>query len=394
MDTDICIDHLAHGRSPLRLAVVTETYPPEVNGVAHTLHQLVKGLVDRGHTVQLVRPRQRTDLPTANESEVLMRGMPLPRYPGLRMGLPCKRKLLQLWSVQRPDVVHIATEGPLGWSALRAATQLRIPVTSDFRTNFHAYSRHYGMGLMVKTILMVLRKFHNATQLTLVPTPDVKQQLDLLGFKRLSIVGRGVDTGVFSDRHRSAVCRARWGADDNTWVWLCVGRLAPEKNWELAVQAFQAVKQQQPNSRLVFVGDGPREAALRRLCPEAWFEGVLTGQALAGVVASCDGMLFPSLTETFGNVVIEGMASGLPVVAFRQAAAADLIVSGEHGHVAEVGDDQGFIKAAVTLSCQPEWARQQGRQAVRRVASRTWSAIAQQMETHWARLLSQAKPAV
>ena len=142
-------------RKLLRIAVVTETYPPEVNGVATTVARFVRGLCERDHEVQLVRPRQ-GDSDRADDRgrvhEILQRGMAIPRYPDLRMGLPARRALQRLWIASRPDVVHIVTEGPLGWSALQAATKLRLPVTSDFRTNFHAYSSHYGAGWLRKPI--------------------------------------------------------------------------------------------------------------------------------------------------------------------------------------------------------------------------------------------------
>jgi hypothetical protein len=167
------IDALAGVRQPLSVAVVTETYPPEVNGVAVTLQRMLEGLRERAHQIQLVRLRQQGDKdPThgARFSEVLLRGVPIPRYPSLRMGLPCAGTLHRLWSEQRPDVVHIATEGPLGWSALRAAHRLQIPVVSDFRTNFHAYSQHYGLAWLGKPIVGYLRGFHNRTACTMVPT--------------------------------------------------------------------------------------------------------------------------------------------------------------------------------------------------------------------------------
>ena len=171
--TDFDVQSYPAERRSLRIALVTETYPPEVNGVATTLARVVEGLHRRGHELQLVRPRQKAVPPgplTPRLDEVLMRGLPIPRYPHLRMGLPSKRALVKLWSMARPDVVHVATEGPLGWSALQAARHLHLPVTSDFRTNFHAYSRHYGIGWLNKPIMAYLRKFHNLAACTMVPT--------------------------------------------------------------------------------------------------------------------------------------------------------------------------------------------------------------------------------
>eukprot|EP01034_Spumella_vulgaris_P046113 gene46113-57500_t len=143
----ILVENFEPQHPPLRIAVVTETWPPEVNGVAVTLSKLIHQLSLKNHTIQLIRPRQDKHDAGTDQSgwtEILLRGLPIPRYPQLKLGLPSKRALLKAWSQKRPDLVHIATEGPLGWSALQAARVLRLPVTSDFRTNFHSYSKHYG----------------------------------------------------------------------------------------------------------------------------------------------------------------------------------------------------------------------------------------------------------
>jgi glycosyltransferase involved in cell wall biosynthesis len=296
LTTDLQIDHLErHGRH-LRIAVVTETYPPEVNGVSLTLSKLVSNLIERQHSIQLVRLRQpadglaaSADLPITGrssptpvmEAPILMRGIPIPRYPGLRMGLPCKGALLKLWSVRRPDVVHIATEGPLGWSALKAAQQLKLPVSSDFRTNFHAYSRHYGVGMLFRSIMLVLRKFHNRTHLTLVPTPTLKAQLEVAGFKRLAVVGRGVDVGLFHPSRRSGALRQAWGLTEDTLAVVYLGRLAQEKNLPQVVAAFEAIAQRRPTARLVLIGDGPMRQALES-CHRGWGESIIIGVAEAG----------------------------------------------------------------------------------------------------------------
>lgn len=218
----------------LRLAVVTETWPPEVNGVAMTLSKLVQQLASRGHSIQLIRPRQDSADRASEEagwSELLTRGLPIPRYPQLKLGLPGKKALIQAWTLKRPDLVHIATEGPLGWSALQAAKRLKLPVTSDFRTNFHAYSKHYGVGWLSKPIVAYLRKFHNRTQRTMVPTTVLREQLLSMGFERLDVIARGVDTELFHPLQRSEALRQQWGAGPQTTVLLCVARLAPEKIW-------------------------------------------------------------------------------------------------------------------------------------------------------------------
>ncbi|MEY2789963.1 MAG: GDP-mannose-dependent alpha-mannosyltransferase, partial [Pseudomonadota bacterium] len=156
----ITVENFEPTRRFLRVAVVTETWPPEVNGVALTLSKLIHHLGQRQHTIQLIRPRQDKNDAAVEQngwSELLLRGFPIPKYPQLKLGLPSKKALIKAWSSKRPDVVHIATEGPLCWSALQAAQTLRLPVTSDFRTNFHSYCEHYGVGWLSKPIVAYLR---------------------------------------------------------------------------------------------------------------------------------------------------------------------------------------------------------------------------------------------
>ncbi len=374
--------HLPAHRS-LRVALVTETYLPEVNGVAATVARLVEGLRGRGHTLQLVRPRQDA-ADTANEqngfAEVLMRGLPIPRYPQLKMGLPSKRALLQLWATRQPDVVHIATEGPLGWSALQAAVQLRLPVVSDFRTNFHAYTQHYGLAWLRSPVMAYLRKFHNRTQCTMVPTPRLRQELQACGFMGVKVVARGVDTQQFDPAHRSAALRADWGVTPHTPVVLCVGRLAAEKNLGTLLAAFDVMRRVNPAVRLVLVGDGPERAALQARCPDAIFVGVRRGQDLAAHYASADLFAFPSITETFGNVVPEAMASGLAVLAYDHAAAGQLIASGRNGVLARMNDSQDFCAAAASMVGAPHWLRALGAQARTSATRLDWANVVHAVE--------------
>lgn len=342
--------------SSLRVAVVTETYPPEVNGVAMTLARIVEGLQRRNHRVQLIRPRQHaTETPALNVQleEVLSQGLAIPRYQGLRIGLPAKQALFRLWSLKRPDVVHIATEGPLGWSALSAAVKLKLPVSTGFHTNFHSYSEHYGVGFLKKPIAVYLRKFHNKALATLVPTEDLRRELAIQGFENLCVVSRGVDTRLFSPARRSSQLRRDWGTADGEPVALYVGRIAPEKNLKVVVEAFAAMRVRLPQARLVMVGDGPERAALAARYPQIVFAGTRTGEDLAAHYASADIFLFPSLTETFGNVTLEAMASGLAVVAYDYAAAQQYLAHGRSGLLAPFDDAEAFVRLASALAADP-----------------------------------------
>lgn len=368
---------------PLRIACVTETYPPEVNGVAMTVARLVQSLRARHHSVQVVRPRQASDVGATSadgHADVLVRGVPIPRYSGLRMGLPCMGRLMKLWKQQRPDVVHIATEGPLGRSALLAARALGLPVCSEFRTNFHAYSSHYGFGFLRKPIIGYLRRFHNAAQCTMVPTQALHDELQREGFRDLLTVARGVDVRRFDAAHRSPALRAQWGAGPDDLVVTCVGRLAPEKNLNTLASAFEAIRREQPRAKLVLVGDGPMRKELQARCPDAIFAGQRIGDDLAVHYASADVFLFPSVTETFGNVTTEAMASGLAVVAFDYAAAQRLIRHGENGALVRFADDAAFVATAARTAADLANCRELGARARASVMALDWDSIAAQVE--------------
>ncbi len=348
----IICDELPTARRTLRIAVVTETYPPEVNGVAMTISRMVAGLQHREHQIQLIRPRQ-SDRDNAasqpNFEEVLQRGVAIPRYDSLKMGLPAKQALVRLWSLKRPDIVHIVTEGPLGWSALAAAIKLRIPCSSDFHTNFHSYSKHYGVGWLKKPISAYLRKFHNKANCTLVPTSAMYDDLVTHGYLNLRIVSRGVDTRLFHPQRRSNALRHQWGVDTTQPVVIHVGRLAPEKHLPVVLQAFAMMKSACQDARLVLVGDGPERAALQAANPEILFAGMRVGEDLATHYASADIFLFPSITETYGNVTVEALASGLAVIAYDYAAAAAHITHGRNGLVADFDNAPEFIGLAANL---------------------------------------------
>lgn len=371
--------------SPLHIALISETFPPEINGVANTLGRLCAGLCERGHRLQLIRPRQRADDGQQNTDQLLLtRGWPLPGYPGLQWGQASMHKLLRRWKRQRPDVLYIATEGPLGLSALRAARRLQIPVISGFHTNFQQYTRHYGLGLLTRVLTNYLRWFHNRSQLTLVPSASQSLELQRRSFERVYLLARGVDSQLFHPAKRSSALRAQWDLADDELAVLHVGRIAAEKNLALLERAFRALQARHPQRRmkLVLVGDGPQRAALLNAMPDAVFCGVQRDQALAAHYASADLFLFPSLSETFGNVVLEAQASGLAVVAYDQAAAGQHIRHGHNGALAMPGDEAAFIDSACWLLEDPETLRRVRLNARQHASRQGWPAIVQQFEAY------------
>ncbi|KAF7600019.1 MAG: glycoside hydrolase [Candidatus Dactylopiibacterium carminicum] len=376
---------LAPSRRQLRLAVVTETYPPEVNGVAMSTGRVVEGLLARGHEVQLIRPRQTpADRPVnaPGFDEMLSAGIPLPRYNHLKLGLPARQALLRAWNLRRPDVVQIVTEGPLGWSAVAAARKLRLPVVTEFHTNFHSYSRYYGVGWLKQPLAAWLRRFHNKGDLCLVPTDALRAELVAGGYARLAVLARGVDTQLFSPARRSEALRAQWGVTPGTPVCAIVSRLAPEKNLALGLRAFEAFRAQRPDARLLVVGDGPARVALQASHPQHLYAGMRTGEDLAAHYASAELFLFPSLTETFGNVITEALASGLPVLGFDYAAAAEMLRDGVNGLLAPFGDEQAFVAAAARLGADSPLRAAMATRAPESVQHRDWQGVILRLEQH------------
>ena len=331
----------------MRYAIVTETYPPEVNGVALTVQALESGLRTRGHDVLLVRPRQQTEHgPDTNV--LLVRGAGLPRYPGLKFGFPATASLLERWSASPPDAIYVATEGPLGWSALRAARKLGIPAATGFHTRFDQYLRDYGLPFLESTALRWMRRFHNSGNATLVPTRELAEFLQSRGFRHVVRLARAVDAEHFNPSHRDSALRCAWGLGDDDLAVIYLGRIAPEKNLELAVRAFHALQRQRPEARFIWVGDGPARQKLAQEHPDFIFCGVQRGSEVARYFASADLFLFPSHSETFGNTTLEAMASGVATVAFDYGAAREHMRHGIEG--AAVGNDEDFIASAVLLA--------------------------------------------
>lgn len=383
--------------SRLDLAVVTETFPPDVNGVAKTVFTMVSELAARGHAIHLYRPRLTagTCAPGSTPfTQTTLPGARIPIYRELHFGLPCTRFLRRTWRTAPPDLVHVVTEGPLGWSAIRAAKALKIPVVSDFRTRFSSYSHYYHLGFLSPLVAAYLKSLHNSTSRTLVPTPQLQAALANDGYTNLAVAGRGIDTTLYSPSKRDPLLRKQWGLSMHDTAVLYVGRLAPEKNIDLLGLAYRRMKTINPRLRMVFVGDGPSRKTLHRLAPEAIFSGMQQGEALARHYASGDVLLFPSTTETFGNVILEAMASALAIVAFDYAAARQYLTHDYSALLAPYADEVRFIECAETLASSSETIERLRRGAHTASRSCSWSAVINDMEALYYSVLKEtAHPA-
>lgn len=368
----------------MRLTLVTETFPPEVNGVARTLGRWVDAFQARGHSVQVLRPRR----PGKTARPDGFAAWPLPFYPEVRLGFATPRQVSQALRQHRPDLVHIATQGPLGLAALVAARHRGVPVVSSFHTNYDQYLGHYGLGWLRLLGTAYLRQFHNRTRVTLAPSESTRRQLLQQGFNQVEVWPRGVDCQRFHPDHRDPALRARLGLAETDMLVLYVGRISPEKNLAALLEAFHRLPADRAaRVQLALVGSGPLLAALRAAKPpHVWLPGPQEGTDLAAWYASADVFAFPSLTETFGNVVLEAQASALPVVAFDYPVLRERITHGADGLL--VNSASELSETLRTLVHDPGLRRRLGRAARRRAEAQDWDSVFDRLEARYRDLLT------
>ena len=320
----------------MHIEFVTDTYPPDINGAAKTLEHLVRCLRDGGHKATLIGPHVHSSLAVFS--------VRVPKYSSVNIGLIRASRLKSYWQEHRPDVIYIAGEAFLGFAAMKAASKLEIPVIAGYHTNFSQYAENWKLKFLAKPAIRHLRKFHNRAPANVIPSLSVIEDLKKEGFNNLHLMGRGVDAELFHPSKRSADRRAEWGAEADTPVALFASRISPEKNLTLLSQAFKKMQQLNPDTRCVIVGDGPSFNRFKRENRNVICYRFKHGEELAEIYASADIMVFPSLTETFGNTVTEALASGLVVVAYDYAAAQMHIEHEVNGLLADYGNEQQFLQ--------------------------------------------------
>ena len=370
----------------MRIEFVTDTFYPDVNGVAMTLGKLTDGLKVRGHYVHVIHTGEEY---SAGQS--VQKAVQFPGYKEVRVGLPCPLKLRKRWKKKRPDVIYVATESPLGVSALKAANELGIPVAAGFHTNFHQYLNRYSLRHMEKPAMGYLKYVHGMADMTVAPSADCVEMLGQYGFKNVQLVGRGVDVEQFSPSKRCSELRRDLGAlDDTSPIAIIVGRVAAEKNLPFALDVVESMRQRNEKLQAVVVGDGPVKESLAEKHRNVHFVGVRQGEELAKYYASADILLFPSETETFGNVLLEGMASGLVTVSYDYAAASNFVEHGKNGLKAPLGDEVKFRELAemALVMAEDRGIRHQAESSVR---GQSWDKVIALFEQHFTTIVT-ARP--
>ncbi len=372
----------------VRIAYVTESFPPDVNGVAVTAVRVANELASRGHEPLVIAPEPAARQPRPDASfgfpVIRVPSLALPLYPGFRVGLPWPH-IRGLLLAHRTDVVHLSGPVFLGTGAAVTARRLGLPTVAVYATDMAAYARAYHLGRPgVAVAWRYLRKIHNAVDLTLAPSTATAADLAARGFERVVVWGRGVDTTRFSPAKRSAELRGQFAPQGEVVVGY-VGRLATEKRLELLSGVARL-----PGVRLVIVGSGPADAAVRRALPGALFLGYRHGEELASIYASLDVFAHAGPHETFGNTLQEAAASGLPVVAPAAGGPLDLVDDGVTGFLVEPGSADALTRAVSALLGDATMRAAQGQAARQAMLQRSWSARGDELIGHYEAVLAGA----
>lgn len=386
------LNHLV--REKIKIAIVTETWMPEINGVSLSLLNICKGLQKKGHKILLIRPSQKEPCSEfVPNKECVVNGQAIPKYQQMQVGWPQCRKVSQAFDEFSPDLVHIVTEGPLGLAVLQVAKSKNISVTSGFHSSFQDFGRFYNLSFLIKPIQHYLKWFHNNTLVTCVPSQDTADAIRKFGVTcEIEVVKTGVDVESFSPNFRNQMLRRSWGACEQTTVMLYVGRLSQEKEIQLLIDGYVSAKQNPERKfKLVIVGDGPDRMRLENYAKayDVVFTGMLRDMPLAEAFASADVFVFASQVETFGNVVLEAMASGLAVVAYDYACAKQYL-DAETAWLAPLGKESQFIYFLKNLP-NNQTLQCMGAKAQAKVQNVGWEHSVQQLEQLFYRVI-QARP--
>jgi len=334
----------------VRIGIATDTYLPQVNGVTTVVRRIVTLLRARGHEAAIVAPRYPDFPPPDDEQERRILSIPFPLYPAIRLSLPNARPVAEFFDAFRPDLIHVHTEGPLGLAGRGYALRRGLPLVTSFHTNFPQYSRHYGVGVLAPAVWRWLTWFHHPAQQTLTPGGSVRAELERRGLPHAAVWGCGVDTRRFNPSRRNHGWRRWLAGGDDTAIVLHVGRLAPEKNLDVLIEAWR-VAHQALGQRATFVvaGEGPMARRIASRLPFVRLLGFLPIQHLATLYASADLCVFTSSTETCGLVALEAMSSGVPVIAADAGGFRESVVPNETGLLVSPDDPRGFVEAILEL---------------------------------------------
>ena len=369
----------------MRIAIITESFPPDVNGVAHCVVRVAENLVRKGHHPLVIAPESARATPGADNQFPYpvkrVKSVRLPGYPSFRLGLPGPRTRRAI-TTHRTEIVHLASPVALGAWGSHVAKAMDLPTVAVYQTDLPNYARAYRLGAVTEAFAWRwLRDIHNAAGRTLAPSSMTAADLHAHGMERVWLWGRGVDTERFHPSLRDDRLRAEI-APGGEVIAGYVGRLAIEKRVDLLASVAAL-----PGMRLAVTGGGPMEEELRQAIPAAVFLGERHGEDLARIYASLDFFVHTGPFETFGQTIQEAAASGLPVIAPAAGGPVDLVDEGVTGFLVPPGERDALAAAAGRLAAEPGLRAAMSEAARRRVLGRSWSALVDELIGHYRAVL-------
>lgn len=360
----------------LRVAIFTGNYNYIKDGVAVTLNRLVDFLQRRGVPVLIFAPTVETPAFEAVGELVSVPSIPIPSRSEYRISLGLSKSARRRLDAFAPTLIHIAVPDIAGYQALKLAGKRKLPVVASYHTRYDTYLKFYRLGGLERLGRRYLRNFYNKCLMVYPPSESMAQIIRDEGFSdNVQVWSRGVDADLFSPARRSLEWRRSLGVGDDEVLVTFVGRLVKEKNTDLVVRIFKALNERGIGFRAMFVGNGPEEETIRAAVPDALFTGFLVGDDLSRAYASADIFLFPSESETFGNVTLEAMASGLPTVCADASGSRSLVADGETGYLISASDEAGFIERLAGLIENAPLRARMGKAARQRALKFSWDDI-------------------
>ncbi|MEH7335952.1 glycosyltransferase family 1 protein [Neobacillus drentensis] len=374
----------------MKIAIFTDTFYPDVNGVARTLKRLTDYFETKGITFKIFAPDSNGRELVSNNIHHL-RSLSFFLYPECRFALPNPFSLKSELQRFSPDLIHVATPFSAGLCGIYYAKKLNIPLVGSYHTNFDDYLKYYDLQFLTTIVWKYLHWFHRSCEKLFVPSSETLRLLKHHGFSNLEIWPRGVDCQLFHPHYNKTAVYKRYGLDQK-YLLTFVGRLAPEKD----IETLLAIANSMPadfNEKIhwLIVGDGPlrEEMEARQTSTNMTFTGYLSGSRLAEVYSASDLFVFPSPTETFGNVVLEALASGTPVIGANAGGVKNIIQTGVTGHLCPAGNVEEFKKSIIHLLINNELRKQMGIEGRNYALKQSWNQIFENLTIHYTKTLNE-----
>ncbi|HVM33641.1 MAG TPA: glycosyltransferase family 1 protein [bacterium] len=374
----------------MRVAYFTESLPPLTDGVARTYTRLAETLNQRKIDFRFFAPVRPGESDPWRQRTKRLPSVPFPLYDYYRVSIPYFQGLTEDLDLFKPEIIQVAAPTPAGFFAQDYAKRRGIPTVASYHTHFVDYFPYYGFKSAMAWGWNYMRWFYNRSLATYAPSPSTQRELNQRGFQNVRLWPRGINSQKFAPRFRSQSLRRRCKAGKGPLL-LFVGRMVGEKDLEDLAQAAEGLRQKGHQFRLAFAGDGPLKEPLRKRLPQDYFTGFIQGKALAELYASADFFVFPSTTETFGNVVLEAFASGLPVVGANQGGSSDLVRHNENGFLARPKDAPDFARQMRKLLESPATLRRLRAGALKTAKAYDWDSINGRLIEDYGRFIQESR---